>query len=131
MDDVSTHLAGLNADSAKRRERAIKNLTPTAMQEPSIVDALQKIVSSDPVEYVREAARAQLVAARQTPAESTAPIQLKQEGVRQPAAFAISCVAIPVILVCVVLLMIVALALLGPQIGNIFSRVTSGLGGTP
>lgn len=131
MDELSTLLAGLNADSAKQRERAIKNLTPTAIQEQSILDALQKIVSSDPVEYVREAARARLVAAGRTPAASTTPIQLKEEGIRKPAAFAITCVAIPVILLCVAVVLIAVLAILGPQIGNVFSRVTSGLGGTP
>ncbi len=34
------------------------------------------------------------------------------------------------ILVLVAIVVIAILALLGPQIGNIFSRITSGLGGT-
>ena len=34
------------------------------------------------------------------------------------------------ILVLVAIVVIAILAILGPQIGNIFSRVTSGLGGT-
>jgi pilus assembly protein Flp/PilA len=34
------------------------------------------------------------------------------------------------ILVLVAIVVIAVLAILGPQIGNIFSRVTSGLGGT-
>lgn len=128
MDDNSTILTGLNSDSAKQRERVITGLTPAALQEAQVLERLQQIVSSDPVEYVREAARAQLLAAGQTPRESSAPIQLKQEGAAKPAAFAVGCVIIPIVICVVVAIVVIAvLAIMGPQIGSVFSRVTNGL----
>lgn len=129
MNETSTVLAELNSESAKTRERVIKNLTPGVLHEPQIIDALQKIVSTDPVEYVREAARARLLEIGQTPAASAAPVQVKQEGAGKPAIFAVGLVgAVFVICICVSVTMIAILALLGPQIGNVFSRVTNGLG---
>ena len=128
MDEVTTILTGLNSDSAKQRERVIKSLAPSVVQEPQVLEKLQQLVSADPVEYVREAARAQLLAAGQTPRESIAPVQLKQEGAAKPAAFAIGCVIIPIVIcVVVAILMVAVLAIMGPQIGNIFSRITNDL----
>jgi len=94
-----------------------------------VIEQLQVLVSADPVEYVREAARAQLVAGGQTPRESIVPVQLKQEGAGIPALFAIGCIAFPVVLSIVAIVCIAVLAILGPQIGNVFSRVTNGLAG--
>lgn len=127
MEDLSKALQELKSDSAKTRERAIKNLTPAQLQDAQVIEALQNIVSADPTEYVREAARAQLTTAGQTPRESAAPIQMKQEGAGKPALFALGCVAIPIACILVAIVVIAVLAILGPQIGNIFSRVTNGL----
>lgn len=127
MNDIVSILADLNSDSAKKRERAIKNLTPAVLQAPQVIDALQKIVSSDSVEYVREAARNALLSIGQIPAPSAAPVQLAQEGAGKPAMFAIGCVALVAICVFVAVVTIVILAILGPQIGTVFSRVTNGL----
>ncbi|TAH52414.1 MAG: hypothetical protein EYC68_06460 [Chloroflexota bacterium] len=128
MEDVAAALKDLNSDSAKTRERVIKNLTPALLQDAQVIEALQKIVSTDPVEYVREAARVQLVAIGQTPRESVAPIQMKQEGAGKPAIFAVGLVgAVIAICVCVPIFVITILAMTGPQIGNIFSRITNGL----
>jgi len=112
MNELPTILTALNSDSAKTRERAIKDLAPTVLSEPQIIDALQKIVSADPVEYVREAARARLLESGQTPAASVAPIQVKQEGAGKPAIFAFGVVgAALVICICVALAVIAALAM--------------------
>lgn len=132
MDEITTFLTAIAGDSAKQRERAIKNLSPLLLQNSQVIDALQKSVSTDPVEYVRDAARAQLIAAGQVPAASAVPIALKEEGAGKPAVLAIGCMAIPVAVVLCAVVVIAVLAILGPQIGNIFSRVTNGLaGGTP
>ncbi len=128
MNETAAVLAALKSDSAKTRERAVKNLSPAALQDSQIIDALQNLVGADPVEYVRDAARAQLLAAGQTPRASAAPIQVKQEGAGKPAIFALGCMAIPIACVVIALFVIAILALLGPQIGSVFSRVTSGLG---
>lgn len=113
MDDNATILASLNSDSAKQRERVINGLAPAALQDAQVLERLQHLVSSDPVEYVREAARAQLLAAGQTPRESVAPIQLKQEDATKPALFAIGFTGI-VIVVCVLLTCaLLALILIG------------------
>ena len=128
MNETTTILAELKSDSAKTRERVIKNLTPGALQDAQVITALQNIVSADPVEYVREAARARLVEIGQTPAASAAPIQVKQEGAGKPAIFAVGLVgAAFIICICVAVTVIAILAILGPQIGNVFSRVTNGL----
>lgn len=128
MNDLPSILAGLKSDSAKQRERNIKALTPATLADPQIIEQLQTLVSADPVEYVRVAAREQLVAAGQTARESLVPVQLKQEGAGKPAAFAIGCFVVVAICVLVAIIVIAVLAILGPQIGNIFSRVTNGLG---
>lgn len=99
MDDITTFLAAANADSAKQRERVIKNLSPAALQNSQVIDALQRMVSTDPVEYVRDAARAQLLAANQVPASSLVPIAVKQEGNFKPIIFALGCAAIPIFLI--------------------------------
>lgn len=128
MNETTTILSDLKSDSAKSRERVIKNLSPGALQDAQVVDALQNIVSTDPVEYVREAARARLVEIGQTPAASVAPIQVKQEGAGKPAIFAVGLVgAVFIVCICVAVTVIALLAILGPQIGNVFSRVTNGL----
>lgn len=128
MADVSALLTELKSDSAKRRERVIQTLTATDLQDAQIIEQLQVIVSADPVEYVREAARTQLTVAGQTPRTSVEPVQLKQEGAGKPAVFAVGLVgAIIAICVCIPLFVITILAMTGPQIGNIFSRITNGL----
>lgn len=122
-----SHIAELKSDSAKRRERAIQNLTATDLTDAQVIEQLQNIVSADPMEYARVAARAQLLAAGQTPRASVAPIQVKQEGASKPAIFAIGYFGILIICVCVAIGVIGFLAFSAPQIGNIFSRVTNGL----
>ncbi|OQY87915.1 MAG: hypothetical protein B6D41_11415 [Chloroflexi bacterium UTCFX4] len=122
-----SHIAELKSDSAKRRERAIQNLTATDLTDAQVIEQLQNIVSGDPVEYAREAARAQLLAAGQTPRASVAPIQVKQEDASKPAIFVIGYFGILIICVCVAIGVIGFLAFSAPQIGNIFSRVTNGL----
>lgn len=120
-------IAELKSDSAKTRERAIKSLTSAQMQDAQVLDALQDIASADPVEYARDAARAQLLAAGQTPRASVAPIQVKQEGASKPAIFAVAYFGILIICICAAVGVIGFLAFSAPQIGNIFSRVTNGL----
>lgn len=61
MEDVSAILTAFKADSAKKRERAIKELSTDALQDPRIIEALQKIAKSDSIEYVRVAATTQLI----------------------------------------------------------------------
>jgi hypothetical protein len=133
MQDGGSILDELRADSAKRRERAVKSLTPAALQDAQVVEQLQMLVSADPVQYVRDAAQAQLLAAGQIPRASVVPVQLREEGAAKPAAFALGCTLIPVVLVCaaLILVLVLALALLGPGIGDVFSRVTNGLSGSP
>jgi hypothetical protein len=109
-DDIQTALTGMANDSAKTRERIIHGLTINQVQDARIIDALQRIVSTDPVEYVRDAAREKLVAAGLTPAESVVPVQLKNEGAAKPAAFAVGCTLIP-ILIGVAVLAICAIAI--------------------
>lgn len=106
MNDITTALAGLNDTSAKHREHSIKSLTHEQLQDPSVIEALQKLVSTDPVEYVRDAARAALVSAGQVPESSTAPVQLKEEGVGKPALFGIGVVA-AVVVACIALVILV------------------------
>lgn len=92
--DVQSILTALTDTSAKRRERTIMELSPTEVQDPRIQDRLQRIVSTDPVEYVRNAARAALVANRITPAPSATEIQLREEGAAKPTLFTFGLIAL-------------------------------------
>lgn len=112
MEDTLTIVAGLNADSAKRRERAIRELPPGALQDPRVIEALQNIVSRDPVEYVRRAASEKLVAQGITPAASAVPVTLKEENAAKPALFAVGFTTLMVVVgfgaicICFVLILI-------------------------
>jgi len=108
--DVQMILSALTDTSAKRRERTIQGLTPEEVLEPRIQDRLQRIVSNDPVEYVRIAARACLVANGITPVQSATEVELRQEGNTKPALFAIGLVGL--VIACVVIACIAVFALL-------------------
>lgn len=101
MNDLTTILAGLNDPSAKHREHSIKTLTRAQVLDPQVISALQTLVSTDSVEYVRDAARDMLISAGQVPAASSAPVQLKEEGNTKPALFGIGVVV--AIFACIVL----------------------------
>ncbi len=120
MENVNPVVEALNAPEAKRRERMIQALSKEQLQNAQVIETLQKLVSSDPVEYVRDAARAALVSAGQTPAASVVRVQLVQEGNAKAAGYAIGCTLAPLLLCAIVL--IVLLVIFGPAISNAVSR---------
>lgn len=109
LPEIQPILTALTDTSAKHRERAIMELSPAEVQDPRIQDRLQRIVSTDPVEYVRIAARAALVANHITPVPSATEIELRQEGTAKPAYFVI--IAIGIIAACVAVTCIAAIAI--------------------
>lgn len=80
-----TVLDNLAVESAKKRERVIRELSVSAVREETLVNALQTIAESDPVEYVREAARAKLKEAGNVVSDSNVPILLRQETLGETA----------------------------------------------
>jgi len=118
---IQSILTELASDSAKRRERVIHDLTPTELASPQVVEALQNIVSRDPAEYVRTAAREKLVSIGQVPAESAAPLTIKEEGAKKPAIFALGLTGgiIAVIGLCLVLVCVAAFLLAGPNMSGL------------
>lgn len=99
--DVQSILNALTDTSAKRRERTIQALTPDEVRDPRIQDRLQRIVSADPVEYARNAARAALIANGITPMPSATEIQLREEEAQKPALFAFGLVGL--VIACLIL----------------------------
>jgi hypothetical protein len=118
MPDVSAVLAGLRNESAKKRERTIRGLSPAQVTDMRVADALQEIVRRDPAEYVRRAGREVLSANGITPAESVVPATLQEEGAQKPALFAFGVVGLVVL--CMVLacfFVFVALMMSGFSLG--------------
>lgn len=108
--DVQAILSALTDTSAKRRERTILELTPSEVLDPRIQDRLQRIVSNDPVEYVRIAARTVLVANGITPFPSATEVELRQESNTKPALFVIGLVGL--VIACAVFACIAVFAIL-------------------
>lgn len=117
--------------SAKKREAVAKALGQLGNSDPRVLSALWNLASSDPVPYVRLAAREALTALGRTPPSISAQeLQEMQKAGGTNWALIIGAI---VALACIIPFgVITILAIIGPQIGNIFSRVTNGLsGGTP
>ncbi len=122
-------LQDLRNPSAKRREATAKQLSSAGTVDPRVLNALWNLASSDPVLYVRQASRDTLAALGKTPPTAAQEQPLPQKGSGTNWALIIGAI---VVLVCAVPVCVISiLAILGPQIGNIFSRVTNGLAGSP
>ncbi len=89
MEQPNPIIQELHAEKAKRREQTIKMLTFGDAEDPQIIEALQVLVSTDPVQYVRKAARAALLAAGHKPALSNAPILLEDEKNTRVAVYVV------------------------------------------
>lgn len=113
--------------STKRREAVANALGKMGNADPRVTSALSNMASSDSVLYVRQAARQALTTLGQEPPPISAE-EMQQIQKAGSTNWGLIVGVIIVVLVCAGLLMgFVFLAILGPQIGNIFSRVTNGL----
>jgi hypothetical protein len=148
LDEIDFVLQGLAAEKAKRRESTILKLTPAALRDPRVIVALTTVMETDPQEYARVAAHNALSKAGVIPDApyvasigatggypqadgipwTSAPVVVNTEPQKENVGLVVLGVAVVALVVCVPVLMITALAVMGPQIGNIFSRVSSGLG---
>lgn len=134
MSTLNSQLEKLLQDasnpSAKRRETVAKALGQMGNTEPRVLSALWNMSSSDPVLYVRQAARQALTDLGKNP-PPISPEELQQMQNRGGTNWAAIIGAIVAFFCLVPILVIAILAIVGPQIGNIFSRVTNGLSGAP
>lgn len=115
-------LQGLAAPEAKRREAAAKLSAQRKLGDERIISQLQNLAASDPYAYVREAASGALLALGQTVPSASAPPQVGPQ--RNTAIVIVALIPICLFVACIV---VAILVILGPQIGNVFSRITNGL----
>jgi hypothetical protein len=124
--EIEKYLQGLKADQAKRRESTANAIEKARVSDERIVSTLQVLTASDPVEYVRTAAASALRALGQAVPTAQTPPTLKEQSNR--SIWLVAIVPLVILMVCLAAVVVIAiLTLLGPQIANVFSKVTNGL----
>ena len=133
--EVDRALQEMQLPDSQRRLAALKRLEQMHVTSAQILAALQYMAVNDPDPQVRKAARNGLKKRGSAPA-STANRAVAPSNVSpaQPMHPAVKIILIVLLVIfsclCVAILTIAILAILGPQIGGVFSRVTDGLSGT-
>ena len=122
-NEIEEILQGLAAPEAKRREAAARLCAQQKPGDERVISRLGNLAASDQYAYVREAASGALVALGQPVPFASAPPQVGRQA-NTPILIVILAFIACLIVACLV---VVILVITGPQIGNVFSRITNGL----
>lgn len=91
-DAVNKTLQDLTVESAKRREKVVLGIPGEVLSDPRVIRQLHLLAGTDPVEYVRVAARKQLTAVGEVPAPAVEPPKVQSEGIGPIVGVVVACV---------------------------------------